>query len=132
MYNFKNADFHILFNFQPIHKVIFSVVDKDQDGILTKDEQRDHINAVRDTMGINYESRPPGRPPGSQPPRVPHGQGPPGRPGSRPPPRHPGKPGPTTPMSPPLGRDHPIPPGRDRPMPQGRPDPMHNYKPPGP
>ena len=102
--------FKIQFNFQPMHKAIFSAVDQDQDGILSKEEQRNHINTVRDTMGINYQS------------------GPPGRPGPRSPP---GRPGPTTPMPPP-GRDRPIPPGRDRPIPQGRPDPMHNYKPSGP
>ena len=140
-----NAVPKIRLNFQPTHKAIFSAVDQDQDGILTKEEQRNHINTVRDTMGINYQSGPPGRAPGQppgSPPRSQAGQqGPPGRPGPRSPP---GRPGPTTPMPPPrdrnvprempapTGRDRPIPPGRDRPIPQGRPDPMHNYKPPGP
>ena len=106
-------------NFQPRHRTIFNEVDENNDGKLTKDEQRNHIAMVRDTIGINYRPGPPGRdrprsPPGRPP--VPPGLNrdiPSGRDRGMPP-----------------GRNYPVPPGKDRPMPTGgHPDPMHNYMP---
>ena len=94
-------------------------MDENNDGKLTKDEQRNHIAMVRDTIGINYRPGPPGQDrPRSPPERPPVPQGldrdmHTGRDHGMPP-----------------GRNYPVPPGKDRPMPTGgNPDPMHNYMP---
>ena len=92
--------------FQPNHKAIFNEVDENNDGQLTKEEQRNHIATVRDTIGINYRPGPPGRdrprsPPGR--PLVPPGLDrdmPTGHDRSMPP-----------------GQNYPLPPEKDRPMP---------------
>ena len=131
--------------FQPNHKAIFNEVDENNDGQLTKDEQRNHIAMVRDTIGINYRPGPPGRdrprsPPGRPPvPPSLNGDIPSGRDRGSPPGRPPVPPSLNRDMPSgrdrgmPPGRNYPVPPGKDRPMPTGgHPDPMHNYMPPQP